>query len=295
LYYHAVNDSADPFFPAMAPAVFERQIAYVARNHKVVRLSELLAHLESGVPGNAVAITFDDGYADNYECAFPILRRYGLPATIFLTTGPIDSREPLWFERLAEAVKTTSREFLDMELDVPRRLWMRTVAERLQANDDIYAVMREMPNTARERLLARILCELRAGESGRRGRMLTWDQIRHMKQHGIEFGGHTVTHPFLSRLTREEAVWEVSLSRRRIEEELQCTVSHFAYPSGRPQDFTDWNREVLKTAGYSAAVTTVWGVNDSSSDPMALKRGQPWEENTALFGYKLDWYELVSQ
>ena len=73
-----------------------------------------------------VAVTFDDGYRDNYENAFPVLQRYGIPATIFLTTGNIDSKEPLWFERLAGAAKKTAKEFIETEIDLPRRFWFRT-------------------------------------------------------------------------------------------------------------------------------------------------------------------------
>jgi peptidoglycan/xylan/chitin deacetylase (PgdA/CDA1 family) len=121
--------------------------------------------------------------------------------------------------------------------------------------------------------------------------MLTWDQIRWMKQRRIDFGGHTVTHPFVSRLDPEHAVREVSECKRRIEEELQAPVEHFAYPNGREGDFEPWNKTVLQQAGYRAAVSTLWGVNYPSTDRMELRRGQPWEENPAAFAAKLDWYQ----
>ena len=124
--------------------------------------------------------------------------------------------------------------------------------------------------------------------------MLSWDQVRLMKTHGIDFGGHTVTHPFISRMTNEQVVWEVSECKRRIEEELQQPVDHFAYPSGREEDFGKWNKQVVRSAGYRSAVTTIWGMNYRSTDPMELRRGGPWEESVAQFAYKLDWYQLVN-
>lgn len=114
-----------------------------------------------------------------------------------------------------------------------------------------------------------------------------------MQAHGVDFGGHTVTHPFISKLTPEQVTWEASECKRRIEAELQAPVEHFAYPSGREEDFQASNKELIRAAGYRAALTTIWGTNHHSTDRMEFRRGGPWEENPALFAYKLDWYELL--
>jgi peptidoglycan/xylan/chitin deacetylase (PgdA/CDA1 family) len=124
--------------------------------------------------------------------------------------------------------------------------------------------------------------------------MLAWDQVRFMKEHGIDFGGHTVTHPFLSRMSGDRVAWEVGECKRRIEEEMQSPAVHFAYPNGRDEDFGHWNKDLIRRAGYEAAVTTIWGVNNQSTDPMELRRGGPWETSPAAFAYKLDWYQLVN-
>lgn len=295
LYYHRVNDDRDPFYPATPTRLFEQEMCFLARHYRVVSLAELLDHLDNDSPKPVVSITFDDGYQDNYQNAFPILQRYGLSATIFLTTGSIDSRQSLWFERLAGALKKTSCEFVDLEIDLPRRFWTRNLAEKLNANNQIFALLRRLSDLDRQQWLATILERLATPEEAERGgKMLTWDQIREMKCWGVDFGGHTVNHPFLSKLTRPQAVWEVSECKRRIEGELQQQIDYFAYPSGRGEDFAEWNKEVLAAAGYRAAVTTIWGMNYRATDRMALRRGQPWEENGALFAYKLDWYQLTN-
>jgi CelD/BcsL family acetyltransferase involved in cellulose biosynthesis/peptidoglycan/xylan/chitin deacetylase (PgdA/CDA1 family) len=294
LFYHRVNDARDPFFPSTPVDVFERQMRFLARHYKVVSLARLIEHLDTGPAETVLALTFDDGYEDNYTNVLPILRRYQLPATVFLSTGGIDSRAPLWFEVLAGAVKHTSLECLDIESDVPRRLWLRTREERLRANDALFAWLRGVPDAVRQSRLSAILRDLAAPETDRlSGLMLTWDQVRCMKQHGIDFGGHTVTHPFVSRLGREQADWEISECKRRIEAELQAPVAHFAYPSGREGDFEPWNKDVIRAAGYQAAVTTLWGLNYGTTDRMELRRGGPWEEDPALFAWKMDWYHLV--
>jgi peptidoglycan/xylan/chitin deacetylase (PgdA/CDA1 family) len=290
LYYHRVGDGSDPFFPAISTDLFEQEMRFVQRHYRVVSLSELLQTLAGGDTEPVVAITFDDGYQDNYQNAFPVLQRFGLPATIFLTTGSIDSREPLWFEQLALAVKKTVREYVD----AAERLWLRTPAERLASNGRLFALLRTLPDIKRRTMLAGILSQLAVDTGELRNQMLTWDQIRLMSGHGITFGGHTVTHPFLSRLTVEQLQWEVGECKRRIESELRLPVEYFAYPNGREEDFNHSTKQALRDAGYRAALSTIWGVNYRSTDLLELRRGQPWEESPALFAYKLDWYQLVN-
>jgi peptidoglycan/xylan/chitin deacetylase (PgdA/CDA1 family)/CelD/BcsL family acetyltransferase involved in cellulose biosynthesis len=295
--YHRVNDQNDPFLTATPIHVFETQMAYLARHYRVLSITQLLQHLEAGESSETVVgITFDDGYRDNYQNAFPILKRYGLPATIFLTTGVIDSHEPLWFEQLATAVRTTSKESLDLEVDIPRRFWMRTDAERLASNNEIFSLLRVLGDGERRVWLQDILRRLGvSGELRQGSEMLEWEQIRAMNANGIDFGGHTVSHPFLSKLAPTQASWEISECKRRIEAELQRPVDYFAYPNGRAEDFSPANKELLRAAGYRAAVTTIWGANFRSTDPMELRRGMPWENDPALFASKLDWYQWVNQ
>jgi peptidoglycan/xylan/chitin deacetylase (PgdA/CDA1 family) len=295
LYYHRVNDDNDPFFPAIPTALFEQEMRFLRRHYTVVSLSELLDRLTGESAKPVVAITFDDGYRDNHRNAFPILEGYGLPATIFLTTGSMDTGEALWFETLALAFKRTAQEFLDIEIGAGERVWTRTETERHRANERVFAILRTLPDAERRRCLARIQRQLATREDGEmRDRMLTWNQVRFMQSRGIDFGGHTVTHPFLSRMTSEGFLWEVSECKKRIEEETQLPAPHFAYPNGREEDFGAANKDLIRRAGYRAAVTTIWGTNYGSTDPMELRRGGPWEPSAAQFAYKLDWYQLVN-
>jgi peptidoglycan/xylan/chitin deacetylase (PgdA/CDA1 family) len=294
LYYHRVNDDNDAFFPAISTGLFEAEMRYVSRNYRVVSMTEMLQRLEERSTEPVLAITFDDGYRDNYENAFPILERYGLPATIFLTTGSMDTGEPLWFERLALAIKKTSRESIHLEADRAQEIRLRTPAERMDGNARVFSVLRALPDAGRRQLLAEVLRQLGAGNDSERDRkMLDWDQVRRMHGRQITFGGHTVDHPFLSRLGAAEFRWQVSECKRRVEEELQARVDLFAYPNGREEDFGLANRALVREAGYRAAVTTIWGVNNHLTDRFELRRGGPWEESAALFAYKLDWYELM--
>lgn len=294
VYYHRINDENDPFLPSMPVGKFEEHIRFLAKHYRILSVREALHRLDNGGPPEpAVAVTFDDGYGDNYTFALPVLERYGVPATVFLTTGSLDLREPMWFEVLSVALKKSPKEHVDLELAVPRRFPLRTQADRLAANDAIFAWLRTLPDSERRLQLEDILRRLNAPPAPElSGRMLTWDQVRDMQTRGIDFGGHTVTHPFVSRLTRERAISEIGDCKQRIEDELQQRVEHFAYPSGRELDFQPWNKRIVAEAGYKAAVSTIWGVNDPGVDRMELRRGQPWEDRVSLFAAKLDWYQL---
>ena len=92
----------------------------------------------------------------------------------------------------------------------------------------------------------------------------------------------------------EDATREVRECKHRIEEETQEPARYFAYPNGREPDIGTQSKDVTRDAGYEAALTTIWGVNYQSTDPMALRRGQPWEANRGVFACKLDWYQLVN-
>src|SRR6266850_506179 len=108
LSYHRVNDARDPFFDSLPTEVFEQQMSHVARHYRVFSVEELTDRLRrGGLPRNAVAITFDDGYRDNLTHAAPILSRHGLPATVFLATSFMGTAEVPWVDRLAMALKAT--------------------------------------------------------------------------------------------------------------------------------------------------------------------------------------------
>jgi peptidoglycan/xylan/chitin deacetylase (PgdA/CDA1 family) len=295
LYYHRVNDDGDPFFPAISTVLFRREMEFLARNYRVVSLDHVMNHLDGEVSETVMAITFDDGYQDNFTQAFPILQRLGIPATIFLTTGSIDSREPLWFEQLSLALKKTEREELSLEMNPAMHFSIRTLEERLDCNNRVHETLRYLPDVERRRWLEIIHRSLGVKhDRERHDKMLTWEQIRLMRSHRIEFGGHTVSHPFLSRVPDDEAEREISGCKTRIENKLQCPVAYFAYPNGHEPDVSRANRDTIYRAGYRAAVTTTWGMNDSQTDRMELKRGGPWEDSAALFAFKLDWYQITN-
>ncbi len=290
LTYHCVNDNGDPFFPSVPTAVFERRMAYIARNFPVLAVEELVERMRRGaLPKNALAITFDDGYRDNLTHAAPILARYGLPATIFLATGFIGTAEVPWFDRLALAFKAT-------KIPSYAAPWGHVVsltsqAARVRALEQTLGYLKRLLDDDFRRALDGTLQVL--GVTGRLctgNPMLTWDDVRALGNMGFSIGAHTVNHPILSRVTPERARQEVLDSRAMIEASCGRPPAAFAYPSGRPEDYTETVKTLVREAGFTCAVTTQFGVNTQERCIYELRRGGPWEEHLPTYALKLAWY-----
>ena len=123
--------------------------------------------------------------------------------------------------------------------------------------------------------------------------MLRWDDVRDMARRGIEFGSHTVTHPILSRESRERVTEELVESKRAIERELKRPIASLAYPNGTRADYTAEAIVAARAAGYQCALTTVFGPNEPGDDPFQWRRGTPWERDRSLFSLKLALYRAL--
>ena len=266
LAYHKVSPDPHPFFEPVHPDVFEKQIEFLGRYYRVMPLLELVERSGKGdVPAGAVAITFDDGYRDNYEYAFPILKKYRVGATIFVSTGAIETGELLWHDRVFDAFR------------------FATVEHALSLKP-ILAKAKELYGDGRLRFVEKIEEALRpAPQETAKDRMLTWHQIRQMNAAGIDFGSHTVSHPILTRIPRHEVVRELCESKEQISAHLGTPISSFAYPNGHAGDYNAEVQAVLQDAGYVCAVTSEFGLNHVFSNPFELRRGQPWHTQIELF------------
>ena len=291
LSYHRVNDDGDPFFPAMPTAVFERQMAYVARAYRVLGLEEMLDRLDrGGMPGRALVVTFDDGYRDNLTHAAPILARHRIAATVFLSTGFIGTAAAPWFDRVADAFKTTRAASFAAPWGAVFPLGSR--AERLAALHACRAHLKRVPHDALERTADGIGAALSAGAAPKSA-MLGWDDVHALRGLGWSIGAHTVTHPILSEMDDTAAAREIGDSRRMIQTQCGILPRAFAYPNGQPGDYTETTMRLVREAGFDCALTTRHGLNAPDTPRFELRRGQPSEHDLPTFALKLAWYRLT--
>ena len=294
LLYHRVNDDNDAFFPGVGIAAFRRQMEYIAENYRVCELGEAIDRMTNDdVPDRAIVITFDDGYRDNFTNAYPILRQLGIPATIFLATGAIDSGMVLWHDLVFSAFRTTRVNVLKGFPTAGSIYSLQFVSQRLAAQQRVLEFLWSLKDEDRTLAVARLRECLEVCSKPERDLMLSWDEIRLMHRNGISFGSHTMTHPILSKLSASRLEREVLDSKRAIEANLQCNVQTFAYPVGRSQDFDDRTKSLLRDTGYRCAVTTRFGVNRPNQDRFELRRATPWETDLPSFALKLAWYRYA--
>lgn len=237
------------------PAAFRRQLRWLKKHFSLIPLAEIeKLVLEKKPPRERLcAITFDDGYRNNFLHAFPILRAGGVPATFFLTGDFVDKKIPLWTDRLEFVLR---REKVSVDQKIRARLKNYSSAERQKFLD-------QLENKAGAKL------ELTPDSPYA---PLSWPEIQTMAEAGMTFGAHTMSHPILSRLSREEQRRELTEAKKLIERKLGA-CPHFAYPNGQTGDWNQDTLELLRELGWSVAWTTIpRPVRSESDEPFALPR-----------------------
>ena len=236
LMYHSISDDAETVHPyyrtSTSPQQFASQMEYLHESgYTACSPAQAIQQLQQQTQGMAklVVITFDDGYRNFYQYAFPALSQHGFSATVFLPTAYIGDR-PLQFK----------------------------------------------------------------GKD-----CLTWAEVRELNNHGILFGSHTVTHPWLRELSFPAVNEEITNSKATIEDKLGSAVDSFAYPYAFPQmdtDFTKMLRDSLRRAGYQNGVSTIVGRANRNSEPLFLERLPVNScDDRALLSAKLDGaYDWIS-
>ncbi|HEV2037482.1 MAG TPA: polysaccharide deacetylase family protein, partial [Candidatus Eremiobacteraceae bacterium] len=231
------------------------------------------------------AITFDDGYADNFTNALPRLRAYGMSATFFIVTGALDGGR-MWNDTIIEAMRRCRDAELDLNdiglgrhaLSSPdtRRAASETLIDRLKYRD----VSDRLASSERVTELAKVAPPTDL--------MLSGEQVKAMRRAGMQIGAHTVSHPILARLSHEDARREMADSKASLETMIGEKVGLFAYPNGKPgQDYHEEHAVLARGMGFDAAFTTTPSAARVGCDIMQLPRFTPWDRGRLAFGARL--------
>jgi peptidoglycan/xylan/chitin deacetylase (PgdA/CDA1 family) len=301
LVYHRIDSlPVDPWELAVTPAHFGEHLDVLKRRARPMPLRELVQAMQNGgAPRDAVAVTLDDGYADNLRHAGPLLEEAGVPATVFVVAGALGQPSAFWWDELAEIFLRPGRlpQVLELEVEsVPHRFDLGTVssytaeeAERHRrwrgwsretptprhgAYREVFRLLQPLPDDVRSAVLSRIRTWSETSlHSSEDGRPLTAEEVGLLARDGlIEVGAHTMTHPRLSALSEPAQRREIRESRTRLEEVVGSAVASFAYPYGQPGDYGQESVAIVRDAGFDVACANVPGTVTSASDVYQLPR-----------------------
>lgn len=290
--FHRVLPAPDPLFPGEVDADrFRRILTWLREWFNVLPLDEAIRlQAEGRLPSRAVAITFDDGYADNHDIALPLLEEAGLNASFFIATGFLDGGR-MWNDSLIEAVRHCRLDALEVSdlapalSDLPR-LALGSWELRRTAVEALIGRAKYLAPEPRLALVEAVLA--RAGVHASDRLMMTSDQVRAMRARGMVIGAHTVNHPILASLDDAAAHREIVESKQRLESLLDDRVGLFAYPNGKPGvDYSPASVAIARACGFDAAVSTQPGVARRDSDRFQLPRFTPWDTSRWRFGLRM--------
>ena len=296
LMYHRVeNLDFDPWQLAVSPAHFEEHLRILKKYGKPVKMKTIGKNIKGFAFGKKeIAVTFDDGYADNFTNARPILERYKIPATFFIVSGAINSQEEYWWDELERIALSAAAlpERFDLTIQGKKYNWrinpmmrepvafveqsMRIPAEhtaltRGQLYFALWQIMSGLTHQAKKIALQQIVQWAGPSLSPRCShRVMTSEELSSLATSSLfEIGGHTVRHPMLSQLSVVQQEEEIGQGKADLEKRLGRAVTSFAYPHG---DFSTETIQITKRVGFRAACSTVQQTVKRNGDPYLLPR-----------------------
>jgi peptidoglycan/xylan/chitin deacetylase (PgdA/CDA1 family) len=307
LMYHRVVDDNLMTECHSTPAItvtkqtFHRHMQFLKSHFTILTIDDFLQHLDSGIPFNDLSclITFDDGWRDNYENAFPIMKTFGIPGLIFLPTAFIGTNHQFWQERLTYLLSLISRHWPlnESRLGGFEDVLPPIVLDQLQtlapprkraAVAAFVSSLKSVSGQEIEKLISRLaaLCEDLEVSDQKRPDFMSWDQVREMCSKGISFGSHSIHHSILT-VDQQNIAWEIGHSKTIIQDALGQTIQTFSYPNG---NYNAAISRVVKESGYRAAFGTFPGFIDTDIDRFGINRTNIQEGMTStipLFAARL--------
>ena len=306
LAYHRIceNDWIDKgYIPGMSvrPKTLEKHLTYLKGHFEVVSLEKLIYQLEKweNIEDKCV-ITFDDGWIDNYLNAYPILKKYNFPGTIFLVPNFVGSKKYMWFEKVARAIWKEEGERNEKVPDLSNYPYLRRIGffeaycgSQAKTEDKIDAIVRRMKALNQSEIIEAIdeiskFFKSRIPSESPDQLFLSWEQIKEMDGDGISFGSHTASHANLTLERFEDVQQELADSKKNIEDKLNKGAKTFCYPYG---NYSDEVKEAVKKAGYIGATTYDQGFISRGSDPYLMPRFPMHEDicsSVALFACRVE-------
>ena len=278
---YAATDS--PYGMLLKRDTFNDLVACVRQRFAPISLADANGHLHKSGKRVPVALTFDDGWQDNFAHAAPIAARHAVPLTIFICPAFVGKESPFWPERAMALWRMITQRGMAGKLselwaDVRRQVAGVPAANGHATAETLVELLKLLPAEDRARVIGRMQdmagAESASAECAGIDAIMTWTNILELAQGSVAFGSHTYSHELLPRIPQEKAKQEVTDSKRMVEAKVGKPCTLFAYPNG---DFSPEVRALVAAAGYKLAFINRAGAWLESTDPLLIPRVNLWE------------------
>ena len=287
LLYHRVTDlTSDPQLLSVKPSNFSKHLEILSKKYNVLTIDEFSHYLKNRInfPKNSVLITFDDGYADNFLEATPILEHYKKQALFYIATGTLNTETEYWWDAIERIILNSNNspevEYFEMNMK-KYKIQNLSDSARIELYETLLRDMKVMRSESRE-MKIKELAELFNSTKGRNThRGLTFDELKKMDQsESVVIGAHTHFHPCLAAQTFEDQFNEISTSKKILEELLGKKIEHFSYPFGGAVHYNQDTIAIVKELEFEFVAANIPTLMNAKSDRFQFPRFlvRDWEK-----------------
>ncbi|MGB5620757.1 MAG: polysaccharide deacetylase family protein [Desulfobacterales bacterium] len=291
MYHRVFETSSDPWELCVRPKHFAEHLEILRKDYLVLSLHKLLRTLKDAqLPKRGVVLTFDDGYADNLWNAKPLLEKYELPATVFITSGSLDCPTEFWWDDLERILLQPRKLPKHLQLSVQERFYewpIKSSDDRQLAYMAIHQILQPLKPSDRNRAIAALFAWADMDPMARPDyRPLTTDELIQLAQSEfVDIGAHSVTHPLLAGMSQADQIADIAASRQKLEAILGSSVDTFSYPYG---NLTCDTVAAVEAAGFEAGLTIAGNAVEVGANPFRLGRFGVGDSDGDRFKYRLE-------
>ena len=261
LYHKVSNDPIDSQLLAVSPKNFRDQLVWLKENYEVIDLSHLIDKIKkTSLHGNEIAITFDDGYRDNWTQMLPIISEIGIPVTVFIATDFINSSHEFWWDQVEQIVVSTQKKSLTLCIeDCEFVMELSSANRRISAIDSICSKLKNHKQFSIRKAIKDLAHKLECsiGTRATHEIMAESDLKLMSESKWVTLGSHTCSHTRMPLLSEQEQRDELAFSKQRLEQLLKQDISFISYPYGNSIDFSPIVEKLVIECGYIAGIANI--------------------------------------
>jgi len=266
--YHRIGDASDSQFDpnvfSCDESVFEEHLRFYKSNFDIITIDELntISQSQKKLTNRYALITFDDGYIDNYQLAYPLLKEYQVPATFFIATDFIEKDIIPWWDEIAFLIQNSHQDFLQLDnWEVPISLTSKSKDQHIKRV--LQLIKLDTSKTMSDKIISlKIALNLKGDYSPpHKDLFMSWEMLKDMQNNGMSIGSQSCSHTIMSHLSIEEQKYEAIHSKKLLSEKMGKDITSFAYPVGGVSAFTKATEKVLAESHYTLGFSFIAGIN----------------------------------